>query len=493
MRHRQPTYYEQLPENKKHALARISTLLSSGHFDYSIKAYIALVSIGLASLWPAIESVRLYLTIGREGTQFVPPQGLFNDTVYEEIGAIDAFSCNLVLNFYFMMDTAIRIRTAYLNYQARKKLGVPYSYREIAEIALKIVIATVISGFAGAVFAIIAAKDSDLPPYNQFITGAVNTLLFFLGSLALVNFIIYAKKYVNDCCKKKNTEEKSTTDYTIASLKAEESAIRDISNENTLWTELDEKSDFLKYILSEKNETDSLVPSETKSCSPKSLIPKLVYIFVYIFMQICSAASLSGYYCDTLNNVGKLLEERFGIPNRGPSILVSWILGTAFFIPFFALCCKVVHDTAQGMKDLVITRFKSLTNCENTQETYKKILFDIGTDLLSIVFYVISYFTSNSSLGLNAKYGLNHPVIVYPTVIGVTEFNGFAYSDILRGFGALLMAHTIYSPEKRSGLKKHRTPINFFESNRGIVKRMTDEIPTGVGSLNTLREAYTAV
>ena len=437
------------------ALKKIAKPIFNGDLDYlpdiGKKKKIALITfIIISSGYLAYESAKLYMKIGGDGTEYLPV-GNFS----KEQGSLAAFGCNAALNWYVILDTTLLdIRKAYLHYQLRKKLGVPMSYGELGKSIAKQIIAFGLALTAGIVFALVAKNDSKQSEYNQFVTACVNTLLNFIGSIALITLSLYlTKKCYKNATKKTEAEE-----------------ILKVLNE--------EKDDFFKNTpkdsesFSERiyaSEKKPILVGETKKKScynyPLEIATQIknrpLSFLSHVTLQVCDKIALIGYFLSTVKSAGGKI---------GPPV----------FCVFLALSSKLVYETTKEMVDLSETAVKKLKRVKKedisllkTREFYKKLPFIIIPAGLILLGYFVSYISSNSSLELNAKYaGLKQYWNTIPTAIGSAAFNGFAFLQIIMSASKLAMEYGFLSKDTRDVLDRKNKLANFLSSNPDIIEEM---------------------
>jgi len=439
---------------------KIKRIVQEGHFDYSKPSIAFFVLWTGAAGWLAYESAKLYLTLGADGTKYLPPAGYFEDKT--ELGQQSAFYCNFILNWYFMVSTIMDFRTAYLNFQARRKLDAPIKQSEMALGAIKLLLSVAMATTTGIIFAQIAGKDSDLPLSNQIITGGVNILLNFLGSMALFDYAGKIFQKLNCCCPAEKDYEQKTVE-------------QDLSNEYDQHAK--RPNDHFTGQTASMGGLAPLAESISLAATPHesknrltSLLKKAPYFIFWLGMQTSSGISLVGYLYDTTANIG----GQFEIENPKN----TWLVGCLFFATFAGLAIKLAHETVNETTGLTKTGWNKIVDIKengiqlNTAESKKSAAINTVTGLLAITSYFFSYVSSNSSLDLNAKYDYQQLWNIIPTCIGATVFNGFAFLMIFIAASSAAEKYIVYSKDKRNHLDHIQKTLSFIKANPDILKKI---------------------
>lgn len=464
------------------ATKKIVELVNEGHFNYSTIAKIALTAWGIISAGLAFGSAQLYLKIGGEGTHLLPPSSFFK--TQEFLGKWSAFLCNFSINWYFMIATVLDIRNAYLNYTARKKLGIPYTNKELCGIALKIGFGLIMAGTSGAVFSLIAREDSEQPVYIQLITFGANTLLNFIGSIFLqTKFIALAGGVVNYFRKTENSEAQyPQTDRVKSLIKTNLKVLKRKRSDDRSWeieagVNIDSTlNPLLKPTIEETTEETPLTQTTqaNQSCQRiTAVLKEAPYWTVWLVMQSSNLVSLSGWYLDTIEDVGDL----FGIGGNSGG---AWILGSMFFVTFTGLAIKLMHETigeAIELGESLVEEAKHVKKNPGVMEHadfYRSTPINLVAILLTVSGYFLGYVSSNSSLGLNDEYGFGQARYVYPTCLASAVFNGFGFLGAFIVFAGLAKKYRFDSPRKRHAMDKNNQIFKVISDNPGIIDKMTE-------------------
>jgi len=449
--------------NAQQTLKDYADEIDSGHFDWGTKAKISMAGWTALSGWLAYESAKLYLTLGAQGTALLPPTSFFQDK--ETLGKYSAFLCNFSLNWYFVLKTTLDIRNVYLDYQARKNIGKPMSPSEITGKAIKIFIGLGMAATTGTIFALIAKKDSNLPLYNQAITGGVNVILNLQGSMTLENYIISAVKWLAACCIK-SCVSSPTSDAISSNVNENYKALAREKNDTFNPSQTAKQ---LASSLSDSNSNSALLAiGSVNRTSMKAKATKLgLYGLVWSGLQYCNVVSLLGYYSDTVVNVGLLL-KMIDTPEAGlkeiPDMPIHiWILGTLFFSTFLGLALKLVGETIDDTIELGQSAVEERKYVEG-----KTIAIMSGAALLIGAGYFFAYVSSNSSLALNSDYGFEQAWNIMPTCVGTTLFNGFVFFQIFLELATTTKKYVVYNKEKRTQLNHASRMNSFVKSNPGL-------------------------
>lgn len=468
-----------LPTQHAQAVKKITNEIFDGAMDYSLIekiSYFGIVPI-LAS-YASWESVKFYMDVGGEGTKYLP-FGNFS----KEFGGQAAFWSNFSLNWFFIMDTLITARNAYYEYKMTKKLGIAPS---VGKIAAKLVIAGILSAAAGTVMALISRESTHnkYGTYNGIETGLVNTLLNFIGSMALEAFIIFSllkmKDYLSHYIYQKTglEEEEDDLNLTVSTkwigeqLSQKTDEIKKATNDELLC--LKTVAGYLNKVLA-SDETSRLIGNASQESSSK--VATAFTWMLHAFMQYCDKLSLYGFWKDTMASLAK---EPFNF-----STGTANFSGTLIFIPFLSLTMHVVYHTT---KDQIIGLPK--TAWKKTKVFYEKpewtgataiTLTAIGiAGALTLTGYFFAYVSSNSGLELNAEFGWNDWWNVTPTAIGTTIFNGFGFMGIFMAAYAITMPFLLYSADEREVLNRHEQSIRFFNNNPKAVDQLAKEERIGL-------------
>src|SRR5262249_40059600 len=129
-----------------------------------------------------------------------------------EFGGQAAFWCNATVNWYFIVATVIAARHSYYHYQLAKQLDILPS---LWGSAVKLVIALGMAATTGVVYGLIA-NGSQHSLYNEIVTGLVNVLLNYIGSVALLSLLVLGFSYIANkcyerCCQKADAEDTEET------------------------------------------------------------------------------------------------------------------------------------------------------------------------------------------------------------------------------------------------------------------------------------------
>ena len=429
----------------------VKPIYKEGKLDFSKKEKVSYTVISGIAMYFAWESAKFFLDTGGRGTHYLP-LGHFS----KEFGGQAAFWSNATLNWFFIMDTLITARNAYYQYQLAKKLDIPVSLKKSVT---KLTIALAFAVVAGSVMAIIDSVGHSF--YNAMVTGGVNIVLSYIGSIALEVLFVGAFYY----CKEKLSSwycPKVATNKILSSLSARwvadhlstrTEAIQALSTDDCQWSQLTTSLGYQNFVLA-PNQTSALLTGTNHQESNK--LENTLSILFHAIMQLFDKIALYGYYRGTVASLKiKNSSSRHAI-------------GSLIFIPFASLSFKVVWDTSNDIIHLtkaMITNISEFVRNPNwSKETFIKLAFILPATALALFSYFIAYISANTSLALNADYGWNDWWNVYPTAIGAATFNGFGFLSILMLATTKLMEYALYSPEKRDVLHKHAQVCRFFQN-----------------------------
>ena len=168
---------EELEIHRDRAFWSIISRTYNGYFDFSFKEILFFVPLSeIIRKFFATESAKFYLVTGGRGTKYLPI-GTFST----QFGSQQAYRSNATINWFFIMKTIIDARNSYYQYQLAKELGLPVS---IKKEVLKFSRAAVLSVMSGFVMGLIADINYHMF-YNALVTGGVNAVLSYVGSIAL--------------------------------------------------------------------------------------------------------------------------------------------------------------------------------------------------------------------------------------------------------------------------------------------------------------------
>ena len=433
----------------------------NGKLDFSKKEKASYTVIAGIAIYFAWESAKFFLDTGGRGTHYLP-LGHFS----KEFGGQAAFWSNATLNWFFIVNTLITARNAYYQYELAKELGIPVSLKKsFAKLTSALALAVV----AGSVMAIIDSIEHSF--YNAMVTGGVNIVLSFIGSIALEVFFVgafcYFKEKLSSWFSPKVSSNKILSSlparWVADYLDTRTEAIQTLSADDCQWSQLTTSLGYQDFILA-PNQTSALLTGANHQESSK--LKNTLSILFHTIMQLFNKISIYGYYRDTVASLKIKNSSR------------RQTIGSLIFIPFAGLTFKVVWDTSNDIIHLTKSMITSISgfirNPNWSKETFIKLGFILPATTLSLFLYFIAYISANTSLALNADYGWNDWWNVYPTAIGAATFNGFGFLSILMLLTTKLMEYALYSPEKRDVLHKHNQICRFFQDYPDAIDQLSN-------------------
>jgi len=411
----------------------------NGHFDYSIPSAVSMTVLFGAATKIAFDASFMYIDYAKAGQELLP----FVPEFIKNMSPGASYGINFILNIYFIMVTAKKVRELLL---FRKLLG--KNAPSIVPIAIKSIIAILYAGISSIPSVVMDKNNPSI--LNKLEVGIVSTVPSILGSYMLINLIVNVADYV--FCHKKKTKETDDKKIKIQMLKVMKSSIADLGNRkdtDAIFKSENEEA-LIKTLLVEYK---GLATKKKEKFLTSKCLPFSIKTPVHLFTQTANLISAYGMGMLTVDQTAK----QFSIEN----IAAKYLAGLFLCAPMLMLYAMMTFDTSNDILD--IPQSVASMARSNNPYGYKTHAMRGSAALALAAIYYFSVLSGTAALELNDQYHFSYLPIILITLIGIAIGNGFGGLAMVKFAYNQAQQYTLFSEDKTKIMAHSEKALELLE------------------------------